>query len=73
MKKPLFKAAWISKGKTWKSMDESTPTETLAFAIRDAQVAVSNGAKFAAIYRDSQGTDHPSNAGKFFLHKYIKA
>ena len=38
-----------------------------------ARQQVREGAKYAAILRDSGGTDHPDNAGKFFLHRYVKA
>lgn len=39
----------------------------------DAREAVRLGAVYAAILKDSEGSDHPDNANKFFLHRYIKA
>lgn len=64
-----FRAQW-KKGKG-EFLGEITKIETQA--AREAQEEADAGAKFAVVLRDSQGEDHPDNAGKFFLHRIIKS
>jgi hypothetical protein len=65
-----YKVTYILKGKQF--------TSELIFDLQEraesfgAQV-IRDGATFVAILRDSGGQDHPDNAGKFFLHRYLKA
>jgi hypothetical protein len=68
--KPQFKASWTTK--SGKHLD-GKPHDNEAHAQTDALEAVRDGAIFASILRDSGGTDHPDNAGKFFLHRCVKA
>jgi hypothetical protein len=64
-----YRATFKTKGK----LANGPIWESEQSAQADAREAVKNGATYAAILRDSEGSDHPSNAGKFFLHRYIKA
>jgi len=63
-----FKAKWTINGRTFES---SLPHNTEASAIADAQQYFP-GSKVVVIVRDSEGEDHPENAGKYFLHKILK-
>jgi hypothetical protein len=52
-------------GKTVESCISDNPNVGLDSAtIRKCKVVV--------VLRDSQGEDHPDNAGKFFLHRIVK-
>jgi len=75
MKTTRYRAASTKRGRH-SSTDRwrySEPTDNQEQAAADAHKHVSDGATFACIERDSGGTDHPDNAGKWFLHRYIKA
>ncbi len=67
--KPIYKAVWYLK-RTRKKC-EGTPTENFHAAMADGHKNASIS-KTVHVLRDSQGTDHPSNAGTFFLHWIIK-
>jgi hypothetical protein len=69
--KPLFRAEYRQSGSRRFELGPIRTTE--AHAATDCHESIAKGAVFAAILRDSQGTDHPDNAGKFFLHRYVKA
>ncbi len=55
-----------------KRVEESTPTEFLGICLWDAQTMIAKGARPVTILRDSQGEDHPDNAGTFVLHQIVK-
>lgn len=73
---PLYRASWSIDG----SLDlaqcgQGETSQRLESAVADANhVARAPGrsAKSVTILRDDRGTDHPDNAGKFFLFKIIK-
>ena len=52
----------------------SDPLASAGEALDRFNVLCKNGVriKTAVIIRDSEGEDHPSNAGKFFLHRILK-
>lgn len=64
-----FKVKWWKRNRFVK---ESEPFDNIELAIAFARSANTDGASGITILRDSGGTDHPSNAGKFFLHLIIK-
>ena len=64
---PLYKAVW-----TGKNSGESQPDISLARATAEGWKAAKAGAKTVTIQKDCRGTDHPENAGKFFLYHIIK-
>lgn len=66
-KPPLYKCQYTRNGKTFE-------TETLCELgyVRYAASQLKDKAKTIVILRDSQGADHPDNAGKFFLHEIVK-
>ena len=66
---PLFKIRLKTKG----MKNESQPFEHEVHAISVGNEAIKNGASFVALLRDDRGNDHPDNAGKFFLIRFLKA
>ena len=63
--KPQFKTAWTHRGKVIESPVEPTPGL--------ARTHIPSGVKGPiTLLRDSGGSDHPENAGKFFLHQIIQ-
>ena len=57
------------KGKT----TVSAPMAHIGYARTEARKeAAVKGTSVVTITRDSEGADHPANAGKFFLHEIIK-
>lgn len=69
MNSPLYRSRSVKKGVE----TLGNPSPMLSAALADSHKAVFNGAIFAAVDRDSQGADHPDNAGKFFLYQFVKA
>lgn len=67
--KPLFKARAVG-AKHFPLYSEAT--ESVEPALAFCRQAIADGATSAVILRDSQGKDHPDNAGKFFLHQIVK-
>jgi hypothetical protein len=69
-----YKVNW-SKDGSLHHIRESAVLDTFAIASRLA-VAVASQTKpkirSVTILRDSEGEDHPSNAGQFFLHSIVK-
>jgi hypothetical protein len=63
---PLFRASWTVRGKRGSVKGPIEPTAGLAAK------HIPDKAMTATVLRDSQGADHPENAGKFFLHRIIK-
>lgn len=66
---PRFRAMWKWQGQEMFGAE----CRELGHAESQAREAVAKGATFAMIQRDSGGTDHPANAGKWFLYQFIKA
>lgn len=44
----------------------------LSYAQHDAAKLMDGSCKTIVILSDSQGDDHPDNAGKYFLHTIVK-
>ena len=63
---PVFRASWRMPRHKGITQGPIEPTPELAASHIPAS------AKVATVLRDSQGTDHPDNAGKFFLHRIIR-
>lgn len=68
--KERFKFKMIRRGKVVAQSHEYDDAGSCIAAARINPLFVSS--KTVMILRDSGGTDHPSNAGKFFLHWIIK-
>jgi hypothetical protein len=59
--------------KRTRKLTETEPTKNQNVASGQAGELLKSGKfKVITIVRDSEGEDHPSNAGKFFLHRIIK-
>ena len=67
----LYKVHAYAK-RTWK-LTETEPTRNSNVASGHAtELLKTNRYKVITIVRDSEGEDHPDNAGKFFLDRIVK-
>ena len=59
--------------KRTKVLTETEPTSSRSAAVSEALKLKETGKyKVITVLRDSEGADHPANAGKFFLEQIIK-
>ena len=64
----IFKAKWTDR----KGTHEGFPYKNnIGPAIVEANLHL-KGSRVVIIVRDSEGADHPDNAGKFFLDRILK-
>lgn len=67
-----YKVSWSKDGSIGNKQDSGEPPFVcLDGAIQLARTKVSENAS-VTVLRDSDGEDHPDNAGKYFLHLIIK-
>ncbi len=66
----VYKVAyWLKRNR--QTQHETEPTREIGKAIQEANSLVSR-CSVITILRDSEGADHPDNAGKFFLDRIVK-
>lgn len=65
----LFRCQHYAKKTRAETIEQSG---TLAAALADAHSEKTKNANVVIITRNSQGKDHPDNAGMFFLYQIIK-
>ncbi len=66
-----YKVKWIAA--TEKEPRESEVCLTASSALFEARrIALTEDARMIVVLRDSEGEDHPDNAGKFFLYHIVK-
>ncbi len=59
--------------KRTRKLTETDPTDDITVAMAQGNEFASSGKyKVVTVLYDSEGHDHPSNAGKFFLHRIVK-
>jgi hypothetical protein len=59
--------------KRTRHLTETEPTENRSAAVSEGLKMKATGKyKVITVLRDSEGKDHPANAGKFFLDQIIK-
>ena len=68
MKSPLFKAQWAVPNGRNPITQDGPVRKSAGLAAADIPAT----ARTAVVLRDSQGADHPDNAGKFFLQRIIR-
>ena len=62
--------AWAKRTRV---LTETEPTPHRTNAVTEAlKMKATNKYKVITVLRDSEGEDHPANAGKFFLDQIIK-
>lgn len=67
-------AKYIAKGyKLGSGKEQESNPDSLSMALLNAdRMLKSNQYEVIVILRDSEGEDHPDNAGKYFLYRIIK-
>jgi len=68
-----FCVAYALRGGARGRTPPSTTADGAMADLRAVETECGRQARFAALMRDSGGKDHTENAGKFFLHRYIRA
>ena len=60
-----------SLSKTGLEQESTLPLVSLDYALAEAE-ALKAKSKVVTILRDQEGSDHPDNAGKYFLYLIVK-